>query len=219
MAEVNVKKILVGYGDLFYAEAGTELPDFAATGNSTNRRLQEAFDGEEDWQYAGATMEGVELGYAPEYGEVEIDQFKDAAFLFLQQQTVTVNTNLVEATLENLLVAWGIADDYLQQTAAGEVSQFSIGVMGSDPIERSVAIVGKGTPTEDGDARDRVYLGRRVLSVEGSTLAMRKTEATTYPISLRLLPDPTFPNSEYGLILDRIPGDDTAAPDADPFGA
>jgi hypothetical protein len=225
---VTIQNILVGYGDLFYADFQTPLPDFAAAGNSDHVRLQQAFAEDTDWNYAGATQEGVELAYSPEYGEVEIDQFKDAALLWLQQQTVSLNTNLVEATLENLLIAWGIEDDYLQQAGSGKVSQFSIGVYGEDAVERSVAVVGKGNPTlvttgtPPNDVtsyvkRDRVYLGRRVLSIEGASLAMRRTEATTYPVSLRMLPDPSFKNSEYGLILDRIPGDATENPDADPI--
>jgi hypothetical protein len=132
---------------------------------------------------------------------------------------VSLNTTLAEATLENLLLAWGLADEFLQQVD-GKVDSFSVGNAPVDPVERSIAFVGKGAPTTytDGEetitaARDRVYLGRRVLSVEGATLNLSRTENTAYPVTFRLLPDPAFRDSEYGVILDRIPGDNTANPD------
>ena len=222
MSQINVRNILVGYGDMYYAAQGTDLPDFAA--NTTDVRLQDSFDDDANWSYVGATQEGIELAYEPDYGEVEVDQFRDAAVLFNQMTTVTLNTTLAEATLENLLLAWGLADEYLQQVDS-KVESFSVGNAPVDPVERSVAFVGKGAPaTYEADpvgnpgvfttsARDRVYLGRRVLSIEGATLNLSRTENTAYPVSFRLLPDPAFRDSEYGVILDRIPGDSTANPD------
>lgn len=222
MGQVNVKNILVGFGDLYWADYGTELPDL--TDNANAVKLQEYFSADPDWNYLGATQEGVELAYEPDYGEVEIDQLRDAAILFNQMVTVNMNTTLAEATLENLLIAWGVADEYLQQTGNGKVSSFSIGVPSEEPVERAVAVIGKGgVATYDanegeGEAelvtakRDRLYHGRRVLSVEGSTLSLSRTENTAFPVTFRLLPDPQFPDSEYGVIIDRIPGDSTENP-------
>jgi hypothetical protein len=209
MAQIDIRNILVGYGDLYYGLQGTPLP----TWDIASVSLKEDFVADNNWDYAGATQEGVELAYAPEYGEVNVDQLGDAAVMFFESASVTLNTTLAEATLENLLIAWGMSDAFLQQTAGGEVSQFSIGIGNETPEERSIAVVGKGAPTADGDRRDRVYLGRRVLAVEGASLALRRSENTSFPISFRLLADPAFQGSEYGTIVDRIPGDTTAAPD------
>lgn len=218
MSQVNVRNILVGFGDMYHASQGTELPDFASS--STDVRLQDSFDASASWKYAGATQEGIELAYEPDYGEVEVDQLRDAAILFNQTTNVSLNTTLAEATLENLLLAWGLADEFLQQVGDGKVESFSVGNSPVDPVERSVAFVGKGAPyvDESGEEavtvrRDRVYLGRRVLSVEGATLNLSRTENTAYPVTFRLLPDPAFRDSEYGVIIDRIPGDNTANPD------
>jgi hypothetical protein len=221
LGQVNVKNILVGYGDLYWADYGTELPDLTSDPNAI--KLQEYFNADANWNYLGATQEGVELAYEPDYGEVEIDQLRDAAILFNQMVTVNMNTTLAEATLENLLIAWGVADEYLQQAGDGKVSSFSIGVPGEEPIERAVAVIGKGGVATyqvgEGESvetvtakRDRLYHGRRVLSVEGSTLSLSRTENTAFPVTFRLLPDPGFPDSEYGVILDRIPGDSTENP-------
>lgn len=215
MAEVQIRDILVGYGDLYYADYddvggsvdGTGDPDFDYgdtffTGGPT-AGLRKAFDDSADWTYAGATQEGVELGYAPEYGEVEVDQLGDAAVMFFQTAQVTLNTQLAEATLGNLLVAWGFDSESL--TTAGNVDTFKVGIPGQTPIERSVAVVGKGASGTAGGARDRVYIGWRALSIEGSSLAMRRNENTSYQVSFRLLADPKHVGEEYGVIIDRIP--------------
>lgn len=203
MAEVQIRDILVGFGNLYYADYGTELPDMSV---GEVDKLEEHFDTAPDWNYLGATQEGVELSYAPEYGEVEVDQLGDAAVMFFERANVMMNTQLAEATLENLLVAWGFEDSFLEQDVDNSVSTFSIGVPGQDPVERTVAVLGKGAAADAGERRDRVYHGRRVLSVEGSSLALRRSENTAYDVSFRLLADPTSAGSEYGVIIDRIPG-------------
>ncbi|MCA1799847.1 MAG: hypothetical protein LC650_00950 [Actinobacteria bacterium] len=206
MAEVQIRDILVGYGDLYYADYDTALPTWDV-GSDT---LRTDFDDDANWTYAGATQEGVEIAYAPEYGEVNVDQLGDAAVMFFDTASVTLNTQLAEATLTNLLFAWGFADDFLVNSS--DTDTFSIGVPGQDPVERAVAVVGKGAeaPSSTPSAlvtRERVYHGRRALSIEGSSLAMRRNENTAYQVSLRLLPDSAYPGEEYGVIIDRVPGD------------
>lgn len=229
MANVNAQNVLVGFGDLFWAPRDTPLPDFTTI--TTEVRLQDFFDTDPLWNYVGATQDGVELNYTPDYGEVEVDQVKDALILFNQQVNATMSTNLAEATLENLLFAWGVADEYLQQTANGRVNQFAIGSPDEEPIERTLAVISKADPyvvtsADDSEVdgpfegmgegarvrRQRLYHARRVISFEGSSLALRRTENTAYPVQFRLLPDPNFRDAEYGVIIDRIPEDDTATP-------
>lgn len=242
--QVTAHNVLVGYGDLFYAPHGTALPDFTVDtvtiGSDTAyapTRLQDYFNDEAsgsnaaDWTYAGATQDGVELNYTPDIGEVEVDQVKDAIILFNQLVSATMSTNLAEATLENLLFAWGVADEYLQQTS--DVSAFSIGVPDEDPIERALVVISKADPhtataadvgsggglensgyvEDDLVPRQRLYHARRVVSFEGSSLALRRTENTAFPVQFRLLPDPSFRDAEYGEIIDRAPESITANPD------
>lgn len=215
MAEVNVRNILVGAGDLYYTDSsgvvGGDTVDIDATTIPAGTDLRGYLDTENAWSYAGATQDGVELTYTPDYGEVEVDQLKGAAVMFNQNLTVTLGTNLAEAGLERLLLAWGLADEAYEQ--AGDMDTFNLGVPSDDPVERSVAVVGKGTPVNTGteedpawERRERLYLARRVVSVEGSTVALRKTEATTFPVSFRLLPDPSYEDSQYGKIVDRVVG-------------
>lgn len=215
MAEVQIRDILVGYGDLYYADYADVggsvdvggLPDYEYGDPffdvAEGAGLRTAFDRDNTiWTYAGATQEGVELGYAPEYGEVEVDQLGDAAVMFFQSAQVTLNTQLAEATLGNLLVAWGF--DSTSLTTAGEVDTFKVGIPGQTPIERSIAVVGKGASSTTGTPRDRAYIGWRALSIEGSSLAMRRNENTSYQVSFRLLADPKHVGEEYGVIIDRL---------------
>jgi hypothetical protein len=53
----------------------------------------------------GYTNNGVEISFAPDFGEVMVDQLLDTAKLFKQGMKVTLKTTLAEATLENLLLA------------------------------------------------------------------------------------------------------------------
>lgn len=221
MGQVNVKNILVGAGDLYVTGdqtfgAQTPDPDFETATESFEALL----DAATGFEYVGATQDGFELTYTPDYGEVEVDQLKGAALLYNQNLTVTASTSLAEATLANLVVAWGVPDSALEDL--GDGSRFNIGMPGDDPIERKIAVVGKGNPAEVTnpdyvdetstpnepefitEPTERVYYGRRVLSVEGSALNLSRTDATTYSVSFRLMPDPTYTDSQFGKIVDRL---------------
>jgi hypothetical protein len=50
-------------------------------------------------------MNGLELVFQPDFGEVQVDQLLDVAKLYKQGMQVNLNTAFAEATLENLLVA------------------------------------------------------------------------------------------------------------------
>lgn len=197
---VTVRNILVGAGNLYInAVAGAKPALPAPSAGQTQTQALEAATA--TWRALGATQEGVEIGYTPDYGEVEVDQLKDAAVLFNQGVTVMMSTNLAEATLQNLLVAWGQPDTAL--VTAGNTDTFNLSVPADTPVERVLAVTGRAPSTAAGVARDRTYLARRVVSMEGSNHSIRRTEATVFPVSFRLLPDPTYSGSEYGTIIDR----------------
>lgn len=172
MAYVTVANILVGAGKIYQWDGA-------------------AFVG------LGATMDGVEVAFEPEIGEVEVDQLKDAALLFNQGVTVTMRTNLVEATLKNLALAWGYPASAV--ATAGSTTTFNLADPDEDLTERRLRVTGKGP-----NGGNRVYEARRCVSVEGSTHGLKKNEATVFPVSFRLLPDPTYSGSEYGTIVDTV---------------
>jgi hypothetical protein len=63
----------------------------------------------------GYTNNGLEIAFAPDFGEVMVDQLLDTAKIFKQGMKVTLKTTLAEATLENLLLA-----------VAGKTSDFGV---------------------------------------------------------------------------------------------
>ena len=204
----NHENIIVGAADIYLGDdAGQALPDFTV---GTSARA--AFDGAATgWTHVGLTTGGVEFAYAPDFGEVEVDQYLDVAKMFKQRQTVTVNTTFAEATLENLLFAWGQPGrtwsedtDYIGDAPAEGDEELIIhgGALGDKPVERSLAFVGQAP----GEGRERVYYLGRVLSVESSSHSLSRSEATTIPVSLRCLPSgggDTSGEVEYGRIIER----------------
>jgi hypothetical protein len=153
---------------------------------------------------AGLTQEGVEVQYQPDFGEVEVDQLLDAAKLFKQRMTVSVATTFAEATLDNLMTVWAQAGgtQYTDShsTTSGTV-RLSGGELGEAPIEKALLFVGNA-PNTATSYRQRVYLATRALSVEASSHALRRSEATVFPVTFRLLPDTAASYSAYGRVVD-----------------
>lgn len=160
------------------------------------------------WTDVGYTQEGVEVSYEPDFGEVEVDQLLDSAKIFKQSMRVTVNTTLAEATLENLLIVWGQGDATLATVGDDDVLEIVPGELGEQPNERGLVFIGPA-PKRAAAQFDRVYHVTRAIQTESSSHALRRNEATSLPVSFRLLPDDTKPKSRYGTVRDRARVDTT----------
>lgn len=205
----QVRNIIVGAAALYTGATDSTaggytvpaLPAAPAGGTSFATALEGATG---VWRHAGFTSEGLELSYEPDYGDIEVDQLLDSAKIFKQSMRVMVNTTLSEASLENLLIVWGQGSSTLASTTSESTLGIAAGALGDEPVERALAAVGVAPRTAGGAKRERVYYARRVLSVESSAHALRRNEATVFPVSFRLLPDPSQPTGqEYGIIRDR----------------
>lgn len=201
MTALDSKNVIVGAAGVYISAndssswtSAPALPAFTA-----QQRASVAFAGASaNWRNVGFTKDGVEVQYAPTYGEVEVDQLLDSAKLFRQQLKVTCLTNLVEATLENLLVAWG------QVTNAGATSVDILpGTLGDQPVERALSFVGSAPTQPSNQKNERVYYVTRAIVDQSTNHMLRRNEATTFPIAFRLLPDTSQSNSRYGQIMDR----------------
>jgi len=204
----QVRNIIIGAAALYISaddstdsgwNGGPALPAAPSAGQSYTTAL----DASANFRHAGFTTEGLEVSYEPDYGDVEVDQLLDSAKLFKQSMRVTINTTLAEAALENLLVAWGQQSATLTSTSSTTELGIAAGALGDEPVERALVAVGPGPKTAAGAKRERLYHARRVLSVESSAHSVRRNEATVFPVAFRLLPDPNFAGSEYGVIRDR----------------
>ena len=197
----------------FYGANGNvavALPTFTANTSAINADSSLGSDSAGAiWRHLGFTSEGVELSYEPDFGEVEVDQLLDAAKMFKQGMTATVQTTLAEATLTNLVLAWGQKNSSLAAAPApdatgGEEMGIASGALLDEPVERSLVFVGPAPRSTLNKKRERLYHVRRSLNVEQSSHSLSKTDSTTIPVSLRLLPDPYYTGKEYGLIRDRV---------------
>jgi hypothetical protein len=207
------KNIIVGAASFFVANSTLTESDIDFTDNVSYRETLSAANS--GFKNIGYTMNGLEIQFQPDFGEVQVDQLLDVAKLFKQGMQVNLNTAFAEATLENLLIALAYGDDKLTGTkgqigtVTGETSttgglalDLSAGDLGECPVERGIVAVGPGTgDCEIGSALERVYVAYRALSIESVTVSAKRDEASMFEVSFRLLPDDE--SASYGKIIDR----------------
>jgi hypothetical protein len=208
------KKIIVGAASFFVANSildSSTLPAFVDNESyretlSTGADETNNYTSEDGFRNIGYTMNGLEIQFQPDFGEVQVDQLLDVAKLYKQGMQVNLNTAFAEATLENLLVALAYGDDKLTGStgtlATGRELNLSAGDLGECPVERGIVAVGPGTgDCEVGSELERVYAAYRALSIENVTVSAKRDEPSMFEVSFRLLPDDA--DASYGKIIDR----------------
>lgn len=193
--------IIVGAAALFTYEAGT-LADADRPAFVAGTSYKDTLAADPDFRNVGYTMNGLEIQFQPDFGEVKVDQILDVAKLFKQGMQVSLKTTFAESTLENLLFALAGKDSDLQTVSSNPTLNMSAGDIGDVPVERGLIAVGPGT----GDATEnieRVYVAYRALSIESVSVSAKRDEATMFEVSFRLLPNDS---GSYGKIVDRTVG-------------
>ena len=85
-------QIIVGAAALFTYENGP-LPEAGILpGYTAGTSYKETLSTEEGFRNVGYTMNGLELQFQPDFGEVAVDQVLDVAKLFKQGMQVNLNT-------------------------------------------------------------------------------------------------------------------------------
>ena len=209
------KQIIVGAAAMFVSTDGdfdpdtVSMPDFVA-----GEQYQETLSDWAEVRNVGYTMNGLEIQFQPDFGEVQVDQLLDVARLYKQGMQVNLNTAFAEATLENLLVAIAAPDSDLDQDtliddpldssgtkASATTLNLSSGAIGECPVERGLVAVGPGTGDCDpGEYIERIYVAFRALSIDSVTVSAKRDEPSMFEVSFRLLP---ANNGSYGKIVDR----------------
>ena len=209
------KKIIVGAAALFIGDYSLEWYDgisayrFSAAAASANgapafasgTSYKETLSSDAYWTNVGYTMNGLELQFQPDFGEVQVDQLLDVAKLYKQGMQVNLVTGFAEATLDNLVTA--IAAKESDKGYAGSRLNISSGDIGDVPVERALVAVGPGSgdPLATGNsAVERVYVANRALSIENVTVSAKRDEASMFEVTFRLL---SASNGSYGKIVDR----------------
>jgi hypothetical protein len=154
------------------------------------------------YRNVGYTNNGLQITYNPTYDSVTVDQLLDTAKLFKSAMEVMIATEMSEGTLENILVVFGQKGDTLDGSTLG----LEAGALGAAPTERQLIAVGQAPTTAANSNTERVYYARRVLSVQQSQFSLARSQATTFPVTFRLLPsgDSAYAGQEYGKIIDRV---------------
>ena len=199
----NSNNIIVGAASFFIADTtldSTTLPAFDSA-----ESYRETLSNELDFTNVGYTMNGLEIQFQPDFGEVQVDQILDVAKLYKQGMQVNLATAFAEATLENLLISLAYKETLLtgsKGTSAGLSLDLSSGELGECPVERGIVAVGPGTgDCAESDSIERVYAAYRALSIENVTVSAKRDEASMFEVSFRLLPEDA--SGSYGKIIDR----------------
>jgi hypothetical protein len=196
----NSSQIIVGAAALFTHEAGV-LEDADLPAYVEDVSFRETLSNDADFRNVGYTMNGLEIQFQPDFGEVQVDQVLDVAKLYKQGMQVNLNTTFAEATLENLLFALAANDGDLTTVSGNPTLNLSAGDIGECPVERGLVAVGPGTgDCAASDQIERVYVAYRALSIESVTVGAKRDEATMFEVSFRLLPNDS---ASYGKIVDR----------------
>ena len=199
----NSTNIIVGAAALFVADSTLDPNSLEAFDNTES--FKETLADANTYTNVGYTMNGLELQFQPDFGEVQVDQVLDVAKLYKQGMQVNLATAFAEATLENLLLALAYSESKLtgdKSTSNGLALDLSAGDIGECPVERGIVAVGPGTgDCAESDSIERVYTAYRALSIENVTVSAKRDEASMFEVSFRLLPEDT--SGSYGKIVDR----------------
>jgi hypothetical protein len=192
--------IIVGAAALFTYDLGP-LTDADLPAYADGTSYKTTISNDADFRNVGYTMNGLELQFQPDFGEVNVDQVLDVAKLYKQGMQVNLNTTFAESTLENLLFALAGKDANLSTVAGNPTLNLSAGDIGECPVERGLVAVGPGTgDCADSENLERIYVAYRALSIENVTVSAKRDEATMFEVSFRLLPNDS---ASYGKIVDR----------------
>lgn len=200
--------IIVGAAAFFVASetfVPSELPAFQTNKSYRDTLSDYTISSGLDFTNVGYTMNGLELQFQPDFGEVSVDQVLDVAKLYKQGMTVNLATAFAEATLENLLLVLSSKSTNLtgtKSTSTGQSLVLSAGDIGECPVERGLVAVGPGTgDCVASDKVERVYAAYRALSIENVTVSAKRDEPSMFEVTFRLLPEDT--SASYGKIIDR----------------
>lgn len=201
--------IIVGAAALFTYEptgGAAELAESELPTVEEDVSYKDTLSNDTEFRNVGFTMNGLELVFQPDFGEVQVDQLLDVAKLYKQGMQVNLNTAFAESTLENLLFSLAGKDDDISTPNTGfapgnPALNLSAGDIGECAVERGMVAVGPGTgDCAIGDQIERIYVAFRALSIESVTVSARRDEPTMFEVSFRLLPND---QASYGQIVDR----------------
>jgi len=144
----------------------------------------------------GATRDGVEMSRAIEFYDVQCDQVKATLKKAPTNQKRTVKTTLLEATLENLKLAWGGT----LVTSAGPPATKTLKMGLADGGEEHELVFVGPAP---GTYKTRTVTFYRAVNVSQSATKYVKDGEVRIEVEFEILPDLSKPaGEEWGTIVD-----------------
>lgn len=129
------------------------------------------------WTDIGGTQDGLTLEVSREYAELEVDQIVDVPDRRMTKREFTLSTNVAEATLE----AFAIVQNDTAPTSGSGFKYFepSNDSSATQPTYRAWLADGYAP-----SAFRRRVIGRRMLSIDPTTVAYKKDGQTLFNVKL-----------------------------------
>jgi hypothetical protein len=145
----------------------------------------------------GYTSGGVTLTAKAERVDKEVDQSYAPIGIMKVRESFGVQTNLAEATLENLKLVWEQTASIVETVGPPDKRTMAWG-MNQAVVEHTLEFKGKSP-----EGLERKFSLFKVVVMEVGDMAHQKDKITLIPVTFRVLPDVTkSAGEEYGSIVD-----------------
>lgn len=151
-----------------------------------------------DSNQLGGTSGGVTMEKKRTFTDLQVDQVTGVVKKAIKEETYTIKTNLSEATLANLQLAWGLSQAPVTATTPA-TETLNIGLE-TTVTEHTLAFVG---PSPSGTYTSRTFSVNRAISMAVAKPIMAKDKETLFEVEFECLPDLTKTGSEYGTVVDQ----------------
>lgn len=148
----------------------------------------------------GATSGGVTVEKKQTFTDINIDQITGIAKKAIKEETYTVTTELAEATLDNLQIAFGASSAPVVATSPSSTT-LNLGLE-SGSVEHTLTFVGP-CPPSSASYTTRTFSLSRAVNVTATKIDIARDKETLFAVSFECLPDLTATaGSEYGTVTD-----------------
>lgn len=169
----------------------------ATTVTTTNIIIGPCTSFQLDGTELGGTSNGVSVEKKQTTTNLECDQIAGAVGAGLSDEAYTIKTELAEATLANLQLAWGLSTAPTTDAQTPATTTLNLGLE-SDVIEHTLTFVGKAP-----GGKTRTYSVNRAIAVVSGAHQLDKKKQITFPVEFTIFPDLTKTGAEFGTVADK----------------
>lgn len=179
----------------------TKISDIIALASGATQ-----YDATSAWNDLGATRTGIQIVRNNAEETFDVDQIQGDIASAPTSWEMNVGTQLAEATLDRIAVAWETQAPTVNTTLTPDEKTLLLGMPDSYVQRRLAVLFQRGNATKD----IRAFVFRKVQRMpQESAFTFQKTgEQITVPVRWRCLADDsvTDVNARFGVIFDQVPG-------------